>query len=170
MATAPKAKVVTPDFVSVLDSPASEASRPKPTPQGTFVCMLRGLPRYDKSTRKGTDFVEFTLQTYEACEDVDQEALKEFLTKSSGEVIGLKDSRPLRLTFYLTEDAKYRLKEFLEDLGIPLENADRTSRSLRECIEDTPGKMVLAHVKHTPSQDGETMYANIDKTAKYEVA
>ena len=168
MATQPKAKVVIPDFTSVLDSPASEAIRPRPLPQGTYVCMIRGMPRYDKSTKKGTDFAEFTLQIMEACEDVDQEVLKETLTKADGEVTALKDFRPLRLTFYLTEDAKYRLPEFLDrDLGIPLLDEDGKKRSYREANEDAPGKMVLAHVKHTPSPDGETMYANIDRTARY---
>ena len=64
-----------PNFGALLDKPASEIERPKPLPQGGYICTVKGLPKFDKSSKKQTEFVEFTLQPVEAMEDVDQEAL-----------------------------------------------------------------------------------------------
>ena len=165
MATKPKA--VTPDFESVLDTPSNEVSRPRPLPQGTYACQEKGLPRIDKSTKKGTEFSEYTLQVLEACDDVDPEELKLALTKANGEVVAL-NARTLRVTCYHTEDALWRLKKLLNDFGIPEEDDDGNVRTLRQRMQDVPGKMIYDHVKHSPSDDGESMYANVDKTAPYE--
>lgn len=167
MATKPKLATQTPTFESVLDTPSSEISRPRPLPQGTYVCMVKGLPRIDKSTKKGTEFSEFTLQVMESCDDVDPDELKLSLSKASGDIIPLRE-RSLRVTMWHTEDALWRLKKFLDDLMIPDEDDAGEPRTIRDRMQDVPGKMVYAHVKHSPSDDGETMYANVDKTAKYE--
>lgn len=170
MATKPQLRSTTaasPDFTSVLDTPSNEVSRPRPLPQGTFVWQIKGLPRIDKSTRKGTEFSEYTCQAMEACEDVDTEELTASLTKASGEVIPLKD-RSNKITFYHTEDALWRLKKFLNDLQIPEEDDEGNVRSIRQRMQDVPGKIFYGHIKHSPSEDGESMFANIDKTAPYE--
>ncbi len=106
-----------PNFESILDTPASEVSRPKPVPQGTYLSMTKGLPRYDKSSKKGTPFSEYTIQLLEAQSDVDEEALNEALTKGNGDVVPLRD-RSIRLTFYHTPDSLWRLVKFLKDLGL----------------------------------------------------
>ena len=49
--------------------------------------MVKAPLRFDVSPNKGTPFVEFTLQLMEASDDVDSEALKDALTKPSGETI-----------------------------------------------------------------------------------
>jgi hypothetical protein len=165
MATKPM-RAVSPDFTSVLDTPSNEVSRPKPLAQGTYVWQVKGLPRIDKSTKKGTEFSEYTLQAMEACEDVDGEDLKFSLTKANGEVVPLKE-RTLKYTLYHTEDALWRLKKFLNDCNIPEEDDEGNVRTIRERMQDVPGKIILGHVKHSPSDDGETIYANIDRTAKY---
>jgi hypothetical protein len=165
MATKPKA--VTPDFTSVLDTPSTEVARPKALAQGTYVWMVKGLPRIDKSAKKGTEFSEYTLQCMEACEDVDAENLKFSLTKASGDVTPLTE-RSVRYTLYHTEDALWRLKQFLDHCQIPDEDDEGNVRSIRERMQDVPGKIILGHIKHSPSDDGDVMYANIDKTAKYE--
>jgi hypothetical protein len=156
------AKIDTPTFSSILDTPVSEVSRPKPLPQGTYLGMTKGLPRYDKSTKKGTPFSEYSIQLMEACEDVDQEELNVALTKGNGDVISLRDRSPMRLTFYHTPDALWRLIKFLKDLG--LETEDDTT-TVGELEQQAPGRQVYVHIKHTPSDDGEAMFANIDKTA-----
>jgi hypothetical protein len=151
----------TPDFSSILDTPATEVTRPKPIPQGTYLGMTKGLPRYDRSTKKGTPFSEYTIQLLEAQKDVDEDALREALTKGNGEIIPLRE-RSLRLTFYHTPDALWRLVKFLKDLGLEAED-DKVS--VGDLEQESPGRQVYVHVKHTPSDDGETMFANIDKTA-----
>ena len=144
-----------PNFGSILDAAPSEVERPKPLPAGSYTCVIKGLPRYDKSSKKGTPFVEFTLQPIEAGEDVDEDDLK---------AMGGFTNKTIRATYYLTEDAAYRLDEFHEHCGIELD--DTTSR--RERNEQTPGKQVLAYVKHTASNDGASIYAELAKTAAVE--
>jgi hypothetical protein len=72
----------------------------------------------------------------------------------------------LRLTFYNTEDAAYRHKEFLDDLDIPIEDEDGTILSTRQRIPMAPNRRFIAMVKHSPSEDGRATYANITSTAK----
>lgn len=170
MATKPQRQTDTqdkPSFSSVLDIPSSEVSRPKPMPQGTYLCLVKGLPRIDKSTKKGTEFSEYILQIMEACDDVDQEALQESLTKGGGDIVSIRE-RSLRATYYHTEDSRWRLKKFLNDLGIEEQDEKGNELTLWDRMQMVPGRQVYAHVKHTPSDDGETMYANIDKTAPVE--
>lgn len=156
-----KDKSTKPNFESILDMPASEVSRPKPMPQGTYLGMTKGLPRYDKSTKKGTAFSEYTAQYLEAQSDVDPEALEEALTQANGDIVPLRE-RSQRITFYHTPGALWRLVKFLKDLG--LEDEDGKT-SIGELEQQSPGRQFYFHIKHTPSDDGETMFANIDKTA-----
>ena len=164
---AQKPKAVTPDFTSVLDTPSNEVARPKPAPSGTFAFSIRGLPRIDKSTKKGTEFSEYTCQFMEACEDVDQDEMNEWLNRPSGEKTPIRE-KSIKYTLYHTEDALWRLKKFLNDLQIPEEDDNGNVRTIRERMQDVPGKVFYGHIKHSPSDDGETMFANIDKTAPYE--
>jgi hypothetical protein len=144
-----------PNFSSLLDAAPTEIDRPKPVPQGSYLCVVKGLPRYDKSAKKGTEFTEFTLQPVQAFDDVDMEALKE--------MGGLED-KTFKATFYHTEGSIYRLDEFHEHCGIDLD--PKVSR--RERSESANGCQVGAYIKHVASQDGSAIYANIGKTFKVE--
>lgn len=144
-----------PNFTSILDEQPTEISRPKPLPAGTYTCVVQGQPRYDKSSRKQTDFVEFTLRPVSAEEDVDQDELNE-----SGGLEG----KTIRATYYLTEDAVYRLDEFHEHCGIDIsEPASRRARN-EECVNAT----VIAVVKHRASDDGQRIFAELARTAAAE--
>lgn len=147
-----------PQLASILDRQVGDADRPKPMPVGTYHMMVVGAPRFDKSRNKGTDFVEFTLKFLSAEEDVDEDDLAEALTKTNGETAPLTD-KTMRLTFYLTEGSAYRLDDFLKHLGIEGD----ISRS--QAIAETANRECLAVIRHKPSDDGERIYANIDKTA-----
>ena len=138
-----------PNFGSILDRAPSEIEKPKPLPQGSYITVLVGQPRFDKSSKKQTEYVEFTHKLLAAQEDVDEDELK-----SMG---GIKE-KVMKNTFYLTEGAAWRLKEFLEHCGI--DEAD----SLREMIEETPGKQVGIFVNHEASQDGTSVFARVGKT------
>lgn len=146
--------MATPNFGALLDKPSAEIERPKPLPAGTYTCVVKGLPRYDKSAKKQTEFVEFTLQPLAAGEDVDQDDLT---------AMGGFANKTIRNTYYITEDALWRLKKFLADLGIEEED-----KSLRQMIEEAPGRQVAVFMKHTASDDGESVFANVASTAKVE--
>lgn len=144
-----------PNFGALLDKPSSDIERPKPLPQGTYQFAINGMYKLDKTTKKQTEYVEFTCNVIGAAEDVDEEALKE---------MGGFQGKSMRQTFYITEDALWRLKKFLtDDLGI-----EEGDKSLRQMLDETPGCQFLGTVKHEASQDGESVYANIGSTAPVE--
>ena len=144
-----------PNFGALLDKPSSEVEKPKPLPQGSYTCVVQGLPKFDKSTKKGTEYVEFTLKVLAAGEDVDQDELK---------LMGGIQDKTIRDTYYITENALWRLKEFLVNAGIEEDD----DKSLRQMIEETPGCQIIVHIKHTASQDGSSVFANVGSTAPVE--
>jgi len=97
-------------FQSILDTEVTAAVRPPAFPGGSWIAVVQGLPRRDKSTKKGTDFIEYTIgflaplmgENGEPA-DIDPDALAEF-----GDCAG----KPMKLTFYMTEASAYRHREF----------------------------------------------------------
>ena len=140
-----------PNFSDLLDKPLDEVERPKPLPQGSYLCVVKGLPRQDKSRQKQTPFLEFLLQPVQALEDVDQDELEE---------MGGLENKTIKATYYITEDAMWRLKKFFEDCGI--ETAGKTSM---QSAEETVNKSVIAVLRHEASQDGTAVFARIADTA-----
>ena len=142
-------------FASILDRAPTEIERPKPLPVGSYTTVLVGQPRYDKSTKKQTEFVEFMHKFIGFGEDVDEGDLKEVLGDRALNDMTMKN------TFYLTEGSIWRLKEFLTNCGLDTED-EKTS--LRELIEETPGRTVGIFINHEASQDGQSIFARIGKT------
>lgn len=147
--------MATPNFGALLDKAPSEIEKPKPLPVGTYVTVLQGLPRQDKSSKKQTEYVEFTHKLLSAGDDVDTEEL--------AKMGGIAD-KTMKNTYYLTENSLWRLKEFLVHCGIDLDGVG----SLREAIEETAGKQVAIHIRHEASDDGESVFARIAKTLPVE--
>lgn len=143
------------NFASILDKPATEIERPKPLPVGTYLAVIKGLPRYDKSSKKQTDFVEFTASIMSAMDDVDKAELGE---------AGGTNGKEIKLTYYITEDAAWRLKKFLDDLGYG--DAMDEGATLRQCAEQAAGSQVYVQMKHRASQDGKAIFAEVADTAK----
>lgn len=157
------AQAANPNFGSILDKAPSEVERPKPLPIGTYVTQLVGLPRMDKSTLKKTEYYEFLHKILSAGDDVDTEALEAYLTAPDGTKKKLNEVT-MKNTYYLTENAIWRLDQFFVDCGIELDG----QQSRREMAESTAGKQVGIYVTHTPSSDGETVFANVNKTLAIE--
>lgn len=147
-------------FSSILDRPSGEIKRPPPMPTGTYVWVVKGLPRLDKSTQKQTDFAEFTVAPTAPLDDVDLEALQE---------VGGLAGKQTTLTFYITEKSAYRLTEFIvDDLKIDNDDGKGGTVPTRALLDQTPNASFLGHVKHTPSRDGKGVYWEIDQTAPLE--
>lgn len=159
MAKVAQIKPKTPVFESILDRPSEDAERPKPLPQGSYVCVVHGLPEYGKSSKKQTDFVRFTLIPLQAMDDVDADALDE---------VGGLEGKSLSDTYYLTPNAEYRLRDFLDNCGIPSRDDDEEKLSHRARIEMATNQQVIAHVKHRASQDGSSVFAEVSGTAAVE--
>jgi hypothetical protein len=140
------------NFSSILDMPSTEVRFPK-LPVGSYVGVVKGMPRFDKSTKKQTPYVEFMISFVEPMADVDPDALEDF---------GPIADKSLPLTFYYETEGGYnRLKTFLDNCGVEDEGTPR------QRIEQVPGRTIVVEVKHVASQDGQSIYAQIDGTAKY---
>jgi hypothetical protein len=149
-------------FSSILDRPSSEIERPKPLPPGTYLFLVEGQPRFDKSTKKQTDFVEFTARILQPGNDVDPAAMAEV---PGGTAVG----KTMKLTFYLTEDAVFRLINkdgtgFLNHLGIEV------GPPLGQLISEAPGRQFWGTVKHRSVENQQTgevsIFSEIGSTAK----
>ena len=142
-----------PNFSSILDKASSEVKFPK-VPVGAYVGLVTGMPKYDKSARKQTPYVEFQIQLTEALEDVDADDLADY---------GPLGGKTLGLTFYYeTEYGFKRLQAFLENCGI-----EDGGVSTRERIEQAPGSTIVVVVKHKISEDGRNVREEIDDTKPY---
>lgn len=147
-------------FTSILDRPVASTEKPRPMPVGHYLCVVKGQPKQDVSSKKKTPYVEFTLQPLQAAEDVNPEDLAATLTsKATGEVKPLS-AKEFRATYYLTEDALWRLKDFLEHCGI-----EAGEGSYSQAIAGTPGCQVLVNIRHRPSEDGTSIFAEVGGTA-----
>lgn len=151
----------TTNFTDILKRPASDIERPKSLPAGTYLAVVKGQPRQDKSEKKKTPFVEFTLALLAAEEDVDQEELTSALTDKAGKVTPLTD-KTMKATYYITEGSAWRLKDFLGHLGFDTES----DASMEQIISETPGSQVYINLRHKASEDGKTVFAEIASTAK----
>jgi hypothetical protein len=150
-----------PNFSSILDDDPADAEAPKGLPQGQYVFIVDGQPKFDKSSKKGTDFAEFTCKPIQPMDSVDQNALAAALSRKDGTTRVLSDMS-MRLTFYLTEDAKYRLAAFMKHCGLDITGE---TKSYSQWISEMPGCQFVGTVGQTMSDDGERMYSNITKTA-----
>lgn len=141
------------NFTNILSKPATDFERPKPLPQGTYLMNVKPGYRLDESTKKKTPFVEFLCDVVEALKDVDAAELAE-----AGGVAG----KIVKATFYLTDDAAYRLREFLETLGLD------TTKPTDQILDDAAGQQFLGTIVHEPSQDGQSIFAKLGQTAAVE--
>lgn len=154
----------TANFGSILDRAPSSVERPKPAPVGTYRTIISGLPKFDKSTKKQTEYVEFTHKFVSAGDDVDQEALGAYLSNPDGTKKALTDVT-MKNTYYLTDNSLWRLKEFLEHCGFDMDDKDV---SFRQAIESTVNQEVGVYVAHEASNDGTSIFAKIAKTVAAE--
>jgi hypothetical protein len=141
------------NFEALLNTQVDEIEKPKPLPMGTYTFGISGH-EFGESAQKKTPFVKFQTTPKVAGEDVDQDMLTE-----------VKDwqSKNMNLTFYLTDDSMFRLKDFLEHCGI-----STAGRTLGECIPETQGAMFNGYIKHETATNGTDVFAQIGTTAAAE--
>lgn len=139
-------------FEDILNRPADDIKPPAVLPVGTYHTILVGLPERGQSSMKKTDFFKFKHKIVAALDDVDQEALAAVNGGASG--------KEMDNTFYITENSAFMLVGFLDNCGI-----ETTGKSLASCIDETPNREVLIHVKHEASEDGQRVFAKVGYTA-----
>jgi hypothetical protein len=133
------------DFRKLLKKPLDEVKRPPALPAGTYHGVVAKY-EFGESRDKKTPFIRFFFTITSADDSIDP-----------GELAGIElAKKQQRRDFYLTDDALYRLKEFIASCGI--ETAGHTTDEL---LADTLQAPVLMEITQRNSDDGETIYNDI---------
>ncbi len=141
------------DFSKFLSKKVDEVKRPVNFPTGSYSGMVMNH-EFGKSSQKGTPYCRFYIKLLGPLEDVDPE-----LFENAGGIEALNKRKPLKMDFYLTDDAQYRLGEFLT-FGLELST---TGRPFDEVIPESTNCEVGVHLTLDPSESrkGE-FYMNIN--------
>lgn len=127
-----------PDFSALLRRPAGQGKLPILLPAADYPGIVGGF-EFGESSKQKTPFVRFKVNLTDwPQEDVDEEA-------KAGIELG---KRPQRVDFYLTEDAEYRLDNFLTSCGVDMEG-----RTYEETIPEAVGKEVVISIRHRSATD-----------------
>jgi len=118
------------NFRELLSVNLDDVSAPKALPEGTYHGTVASF-EYGDNNKNKTPYVRFALKFHTAGDDVDPAEM---------EGIDLA-TRKLSTDFYLTPDARFRLKDFLVSLGLKTEGA-----SFDELIPEAVNQPILAFV------------------------
>ena len=129
----------------LLSRPAEAFVPPPVLPVGTYDFVI-SKHEFGESSQKKTPYVRYHLRPTAPHEDVDQEALTAYGPFN----------KDMRLDFYLTEDALFRLREFHEKLEL------NTKLPLNELIPSAVNVGVTAAVSHRNGNDNRP-YAEISQ-------
>ena len=143
------------NFAELLSIQVESAERPKSFPIGDYNTIVAGH-EFGTSSQKGTPYVRFNIKLLGPLEGVDEELFEE-----AGGMEALNARKPLRLDFYLTPDAMYRLREFLEE-SLDLSCA---GRAFDEVIPEATNVSFVSSVKHDAGNKPGEVYMNINDTA-----
>lgn len=119
-------------YADILNTARDDIKEPQPLPLGSYVAMVKGLPRIDKGGKNNNDFAEYEFSLVSAGADVDQNELA-----AAG---GLP--RDLKHTFWITPKSLFIIERFFEAAQI-----DRVSApTISEALTQTPGRSVTIQV------------------------
>jgi hypothetical protein len=140
------------NFNELLSRPVDSAKKPPLRPAGTYTAIISGY-KFEESKKNKTPYVRFTLNNLQPGSGIPPENCRD----EEGAPMDFTKWTPHR-DYFLTDDSIYRLREFMETLGIPT-----AGRSFSETIPEMKGQAVLAEVVHTTSEDGKNIYANVNE-------
>jgi len=140
---------MTVNFQSLLSKPMDSVKRPTAKPAGTYFGRIVGY-KFDESKQKKTPLVKFEIGDMQPGPDIDAAQLVD----AEGQPLDLTKWKP-STDFYLTDDSMYRLKDFLDSLGVSIEG-----RSFGEAIPEVKGRPVQMTVTMTPSDKEEGVFYN----------
>lgn len=133
------------NFSELLSKPLDDVKRPPTLPAGTYHGFIKSYEPGESSEKK-TPYVRFNFTVTSAGDDIDPRDL----TGEDGRPIDLS-KKQLRRDFYMTADAEYRLKEFLESMKIPTKG-----RTWASSLPETINQAVILDVIQRPNRDKPT--------------
>lgn len=138
-----------PNFAELLNKPAGQAKKPTVLDAGDYPVVIKGH-EFGESSNKKTPYVRFNLGVLGWPEGATPQ------TDEEGDVVDLS-KKSLRRDFFLTDDALYRLDEFLRDeLGIAVEG-----RSYAETLPETTGAQCIADVRQGINQNTNALFNDV---------
>ena len=138
-----------PDYSALLNRPVDSVERPKPKAPGTYHGVIMKF-EFGESQKKKTPYCRFTVGSVSPGMDVDPE-------ENAKNNVDVSKWAPT-FDFYLTDDSLYRLRELIEGCGIV-----PNGRGFNATIPELKGKPVKFVASHRPSEDGSTVYTNVDQ-------
>ena len=151
------------NFETLLDADYGSLKPPPQLPVGSYIF---GITKFEFDKTKGrpaqngeaakppTELVRFTVKPMQALDDVDQDELGAYQSEKA-----LSDTE-MRLEFYLTPAAAYRVQDFLRDHA----KVDGAA-NLREAIQLAPGQQFMGMVSQRPNpRNPERPYIDISQT------
>lgn len=131
------------DFRSLLNKKADEAKRPPILPAGTYDGIIKDFVLGESADKK-TPYVRFNAKITGPTDDIDPEDLIDPVDNQPIDPAG----RNFRSDFWLTEDADWRLTEFLQSCGI-----DTAGRSFGELLPEAKNASVLIQINQITARD-----------------
>lgn len=139
-------------FAEILNRKVEDAPRPKALPNGTYTTVVDGPYTTTKIGQDQKDVVDFKLKVIQVGDDVSPDEAAAF----EGGLLG----KNIRARFFVTNEALYRLSDFLEILGID------KGVDFKAALAQAPGKTVVVTLTQRPSPDGSTFYNDIKGYAR----
>lgn len=131
------------DFAKLLSKPLDDVKKPPAWPAGTYLGVISAF-KFDDANKNNTPYVRFTVKVTAAGPGLEPSEL---------EGIDLTKGREFRKDFYMTDDADWRLKEFIESLGVP--TAGRTfAETVPECVN---GQVQLEVIQQNSTRNAEEL-------------
>lgn len=138
------------DFKALLSKPVLKDRRPPPLPGGHYDGVITNY-EYGTSAKKQTPYVRFFARAETPQDDVSPEALSEAL--NGGDIT----KRQLQTDFYLTDNARFMLKQFLESCGIAMDD----TTTYDSVIPQVVNSRVRMELGIRPDKDGVPAYNDI---------
>lgn len=146
------------NFGELLSVQVESVVRPPVFPPGHYLSTILSH-KLDTSSVKGTPYCEFEVKLISPQEDVDED-----LFEAAGGQEALDKKNAVNYKFYLTPDAFYRLREFLDD-GLKL---NVSGRNFDELLPEAENCQFLAKIILTPQKKEGEFWMNIDDYAAVE--
>lgn len=143
---------MTTNFKSLLSQQVDSVEPPKLFPAAAYESVIVDH-EFGESSQKGTPYVRFHVKLINPVGEFDQDAFDE-----AGGMEKLSARNPLRYDFYLTDDAFFRLKNFLKD-GLKLETS---GRNFDQLLPETKNMGFVANVTHRAGREAGSMFMEIN--------
>lgn len=133
------------DFRQHLSKPMAEMKKAPTLPGGTYKGVIISQ-EFGESSKKKTPYCRYNVRLLQAMDDVDASRLAD---DGNGKPIDIQ-KKSFRSDFYLTDEAEYRLVEFLKTCGVEVGGG----RSLGEGIPDALNAPVIVNLSEELGEGG----------------